>query len=82
MRFKLYVPKASCPEDVKEDSCPLCERFANKSGITFYKYSYSPATKRPAYEIVGDYTNKYGEAKAFNIILQTCIKCYNEHDKY
>ena len=82
MRFKLYVPKASCPEDVKEDSCPLCKRFANESGITVHKYSHSPATKRLAYEIVGDYTNKYGEAKAFNIILRTCVKCHNEHDWY
>ena len=81
MRFTLYVPKASCPNGIKEDTCPLCERFSNEPGVTVYKYSHSPVTKRLAYKIVGDYTNKYGEAQAFNIILQTCVQCHNEHER-
>lgn len=82
MRFTLYVPKASCPEGMKEDTCPLCQFFANEPGVTVYKYKHSAITKRPVYKIIGDYTNKYGEAQAFKIMLQTCINCHNEHDRY
>lgn len=79
MRFTLYVPKASCPKGMKEDTCPLHERFANEQGIMFYEYAHSPVTKRPVYKIVGDFTNKYSEAKAFNIVLEICHKCHTIH---
>ena len=80
MRFTLYVPKASCPKGMKEDTCPLRKRFKKEEGIKFYKYAHSPVTKRPVYKIVGDFTNKLSEAKAFNIVLETCNKCHKDHN--